>query len=650
MARKSRSAKAKRTGETDTPKAPPPKRGAHAARTVDAGRLRDFVRSQAKAFLKDPNITSIGVGYKSVRGVPTKQLSVQFTVRSKVGENQIEALGSAMIPKSLTVDGVEIPTDVLEREYHPTFEIVAPEGKDIRKQRLQTLVPGISVSHPSGTAGTLGLVVFDQRDGTACMLSNWHVLQTPMGQLGDMVVQPGPFDDNRVTQNRAGVLLRSHLGQAGDCAIARIDERGFDPAILELGVTAKRLARPNLGDQVVKSGRTTAVTYGVVHRVDVTSKIFYGGLAGEQLIGGFEIGPDPARPAKENEISTGGDSGSAWLVAGPDGKATDVLVGLHFAGEGKDDPDEHALACYAHAVFEKLEIALEAPAAVAPAVEALAVGYDERFLGPVVGMPAMSAELRQDAVTLQGSTHLHYTHFSLAISKARRMARFVAWNIDGGRLLKITRKGLDFVFDARIPQKFQVGNEAYVDNKLDRGHIARRADLVWGGKTEAGRANRDSFFFTNITPQHEAFNQSQRHGLWGELENAIFEDVDVDNLRVAVMGGPLFKDTDRTYRGVRIPSDFWKLLAFVDAADKQLKVKAYILTQDNLLDDIEALELDPFRLFQVSISELATRSSLGFGSLGAHDEFESGEMPEALSATGQRRPVREVHSRADLLG
>ena len=85
----------------------------------------------------------------------------------------------------------------------------------------------------------------------------------------------------------------------------------------------------------------------------MVSKIDYGGSVGMRSIGGIEIGPDPDRPAKENEISKGGNSGSIWLVA-KNGKATDVMVGLHFAGESEGSDDEHALACYAHSVFQKL--------------------------------------------------------------------------------------------------------------------------------------------------------------------------------------------------------------------------------------------------------------------------------------------------------
>ncbi|MGV8857428.1 DNA/RNA non-specific endonuclease [Rhodoglobus sp.] len=91
-----------------------------------------------------------------------------------------------------------------------------------------------------------------------------------------------------------------------------------------------------------------------------------------------------------------------------------------------------------------------------------------------------------------------------------------------------------------VPTAAILGNELYVRNPLDRGHLARRADLTWGELGDAQQANRDSFSFTNIAPQMDDFNQSSRQGLWGRLEDALYEDVDVDDLRVSVMAGPVF--------------------------------------------------------------------------------------------------------------
>ena len=68
-----------------------------------------------------------------------------------------------------------------------------------------------------------------------------------------------------------------------------------------------------------KSGRTTGVTRGVVTRVSTITRLDYGNGISED-VGGFEIGPDPDPPAPSNEISKGGDSGSAWLAIGSNGR------------------------------------------------------------------------------------------------------------------------------------------------------------------------------------------------------------------------------------------------------------------------------------------------------------------------------------------
>ena len=182
----------------------------------------------------------------------------------------------------------------------------------------------------------------------------------------------------------------------------------------------------------------------------------------------------------------------------------------------------------------------------------------------------------------------------------------------------------------------------YASNRLDRGHIARRQDLVWGPPEEAARANRDSFYFTNIAPQHEAYNQSGLNGLWGLLENAILEEVEVEQLRVSVLGGPVFRDDDPVYRGTAIPRDFWKIVAYVEAG--ALKAKAFLLTQEDLLNRIEALGLEPFRLYQLPIAELESRTGLDFGDLKAADDRAEPARPRR-----GRRGVAESVPRVTLI-
>lgn len=633
-------AKAKKASKKPTA----PKR--ESSEDANIKKLRQFVRTEGATYLSDPNITSIGIGRKITDGKRTNTLCLQFTVRSKPDEAGAlpENVATKLIPESIKISGLTIPTDVLQRTYEPSVKLLdsrsLAQAISDRKKRLDPIVPGVSISHPSGTAGTLGLIVYDNQTGIPCVLSNWHVLHTSDGNIGDRVVQPGPFDNNDFSNNSVGTLLRSHLGAAGDCAIARIDDRQFASNIFELNVTPNQVGQVDLDDRVVKSGRTTGVTRGVVRRIDVMANITYEKV-GQVAIGGFEIEPLPGAPS-DFEISQGGDSGSAWLLADQQGNATEIFVGLHFAGEGGGNPDEHAIACYAHSVIKKLDISI----ASVSVNELQVIGYNKRFLSEEVALPVLSTAIQDDAFKLNGSPLLHYTHFSVCQSKSRRLPRFVAWNIDGSRLKSVSRKGKKFELDSRVGSNFQAGDELYAGNKLDRGHMARRADLTWGSLEEAKKANGDSFFFTNITPQHEAFNQSSKGGLWGRLENAILEDIEVENLRVSVIAGPVFRDDDLEFRDVKLPAEFWKLIAFKDTADNKFKVKAYIVTQRNLFDDIEALELDPFRLFQVSLEKLRDETNLDFSTLVEFDNAGATTQAERLLRT---HGVREIEAQADLI-
>jgi endonuclease G len=587
--------------------------------------LRRYIRARGPELLEDPNVTSVGIGRKVTGGRRGKQLVLQFTVESKAEPEALGALGTALIPETITVDGEEVPTDVIERSYKPQFRTVAEVESPARKIRRSPIEPGasvgVSVSDRPG-AGTIGCIVFDKADGTPYVLSNWHVLHGEDGGTGKDVAQPGPHDDNRIRRNRLGVLKRSHLGVAGDCAVATIEDRDFIREIFELGVAPTELGEPDLDDKVIKSGRTTGVTHGIVRRIDTIAKINYGGRAGIKAIGCFEIGPDPDHPSAGGEISQPGDSGAVWLFKQGNGRTSTVMAGLHFGGEGKGDPDEHALACLPTSVFEKLEISLIPPA---PEDIETVAGYNPAFLGERIEAPQLDADLARDAVLLDGSEVIPYTHFSLTLSKKRRFPFWVAWNIDGGSLKKLNRNGIPFVKDSRLPAAAQVGNELYENNRLDRGHIARRADLLWGSLPEAKKANTDSFFYTNITPQMDDFNQSSKNGLWGKLEDAVFEDVNVDDLKVSVFGGPVFQDDDRTFRGVRIPREFWKVIIFTEQGE--LKARAFLLTQN--LNQLEALELDEFRVFQVTLGELEDRTHLRFPA--ALHQADTLAVPEALA-------------------
>ena len=122
-------------------------------------------------------------------------------------------------------------------------------------------------------------------------------------------------------------------------------------------------------------------------------------------------------------------------------------------------------------------------------------GLDEDLLGVHVPLPA----LPDPAV---GTVRLDYTHFSVLMRPDRRVAAVSGVGIDGAKLLDLDRSGIDWRLDPRLPADQQIGDDVYANNDLDRGHLTRRADAVWGDtSTEAQLGNSDTFHFTNAAPK-----------------------------------------------------------------------------------------------------------------------------------------------------
>lgn len=577
--------------------------------------LKKFIRTKkAQDFLDKSNISSLGIGYKIKDGKQTDEICIQFTVDQKIEPEFLEAIGTPEIPEDFTVDGEKVKTDIIQRKYSPKYEIIREDIKTNRKAKLDPIVPGISISHHEETAGTLGCIVYDSETGEEYILSNWHVLHGAEGEIGDIIVQPGPFDDNSAIElNKMGKLVRSHLGLAGDCAISTIENRDIDPEILDIGIIPKQIARVELGDKVVKSGRTTDVTYGIVIRIEVTINLNYGGDIGSRKIGCFEIGPDPEKPAENNEISMGGDSGSIWLLREKDTpEPTDVVVGLHFAGESQFNPDEYALACNIHSVLKKLNVTFREPEEILrEREEILRNGYDPDFLGPQysVPFPALIGQAHQDVLEVNGSKKIAYYHFTVVMNRKRRMAIYTAHNVDGMRIKKVP--GVGWKFDDRIDEDFQIGNEAYVDNPWDRGHLVRRAAIVWGSLAEARKANSDSYHYTNATPQHRNFNQDE----WVYLEDWVLDQANEDNYKLCVFTGPVFTRRDERYRGIMIPAAYWKIIAMEKNPEKTLSVTAFLMNQYELLHDRNGRRFLNLRLYQVSVETIEDLTDLSFEAL-----------------------------------
>ncbi|MFJ3921880.1 DNA/RNA non-specific endonuclease [Streptomyces sp. NPDC090022] len=254
-------------------------------------------------------------------------------------------------------------------------------------------------------------------------------------------------------------------------------------------------------------------------------------------------------------------------------------------------------------------------------------GYDPDFLGTTVPLP-MPASPGVETVVLP------YTHFTVVLRPDRRLAASTAVCIDGEKILEDVPRDDKWVFDPRVPEAQQCGNDIYRDNSLDRGHLVRRLDPVWGAAAEANRANVDTFHFTNAAPQADVFNQGKQ--LWQGLENYLLDHAAEFDRKLTVMTGPVLQDSDPPYRGMQVPLRFWKVAAFLQGGS--LASTAYILDQSpDLTRDYEramagARPGDPpplgaFRTFQVPVADIVELTGLDFGPLPAADLMPATRAP-----------------------
>lgn len=270
------------------------------------------------------------------------------------------------------------------------------------------------------------------------------------------------------------------------------------------------------------------------------------------------------------------------------------------------------------------------PSAGGPRGDALAdrTGYDEAFLGPVVPLPLPV----RDTV---GTVVLPYTHFTVVFRPDRRLAASTAVCIEGRELQEDVPRDDVWEFDPRLPEEQQAGDAVYRNNSLDRGHLVRRLDPVWGPAAVAAQANTDTFHFTNAAPQADVFNQGKQ--LWQGLENYLLDHAADFDRKLTVLTGPVLHDSDPPYRGIQVPLRFWKVAAFLQ--DGALAAAAYVLDQSpDLSRDAERAlagatagappPLGPFRTYQVPVSDIAEITELEFGPLPDVDVLPAARGPE----------------------
>jgi endonuclease G len=303
--------------------------------------MKKFLKVKSKHnnnILSYEGVNSVGIGYKIVNGKKTSELAILVFVTSKKPLSGLDK--SQIIPQKID----SVPTDIIEMAPLQYLVLPADETKDTPSNqdhgRYRPLVGGIQLYLNDKTGawyGTLGTFVKsqDNEDQSMYLLSNLHVLKS---------VGLAVYQSNKGNSNLIGATSFAQEFENTDAALAVLDNPS-DVAvntIQDMGIVneTKDVDITDLDKDVMKRGRTTLLTTGIVFAIDVTLEI-NGKTCTECVMVSAEAGKAFVQP---------GDSGSPVVL-----KEDNKLTGLLFAG---NKSGEIGVFCKIGNVFENLNIKL----------------------------------------------------------------------------------------------------------------------------------------------------------------------------------------------------------------------------------------------------------------------------------------------------
>jgi endonuclease G len=91
-----------------------------------------------------------------------------------------------------------------------------------------------------------------------------------------------------------------------------------------------------------------------------------------------------------------------------------------------------------------------------------------------------------------------------------------------------------------------------------------------------------------------------------------------------------------------LPSDYWKIVAFVDKRG-QISATAYLRTQKNYIESLEFFD-DEYKTWQVPVAQVEALTNLSFAAPQNADPM----ARRGVGLEGQRRQIRQIRSAADI--
>ena len=193
----------------------------------------------------------------------------------------------------------------------------------------------------------------------------------------------------------------------------------------------------------------------------------------------------------------------------------------------------------------------------------------------------------------QSDQVIFHTAYSLKYSEQHEQASWVAYTLKSSHTSGSVGRTNDF----RIDYKVKTGSASLSDYKgsgYDRGHLAPAGDMK-----RSSTAMSESFFMSNMSPQHPSFNR----GIWKKLESTV-RNWAVDDGMIYIVTGPILTGNYKTigHNNVSVPDYYYKVI--LDYSEPEIKGIGFILSNQKSKSSLQS--------FAVTIDEVERKTGIDF--------------------------------------
>mmetsp|Transcript_22878 Transcript_22878/g.38889 ORF Transcript_22878/g.38889 Transcript_22878/m.38889 type:complete len:710 (+) Transcript_22878:61-2190(+) len=302
------------------------------------------------------------------------------------------------------------------------------------------------------------------------------------------------------------------------------------------------------------------------------------------------------------QFSAPGDSGKLIFTLEDDGSAPRP-VALLWGGWPQSlrgsRLEDWTYAADIGSVLDELEVDIlrgQVPRPTIVSSTSSGIGFDSKFVRGAT-LPILDDVLSRQAIN--GGEKFDHVHFSVVMHARRRLAIYVAANLDYSQRQVVSRSNR-WRSETGLTESQQYTARDY-RAPYQKGHLAMRAALAWGDKAQAQAASDDSFVWSNCAPQHKDFHQDE----WVAVEQHVWRRTNEGPISLYI--GPVLADDDVPYGRLLVPRKFWKVVVFEKGG--ALRAVAFVMDQSELW----SVEQDePPHFYQTTVAHVESLTHLRF--------------------------------------